>query len=198
MADEPDNAFKNVAGRPNAGGTGENGMSKNGTGAESGPSGVPGQGYPVPDIGAGELIEIVYISTPESSLSDADVVAILETSAANNRERGITGLLLYDGANFVQVLEGAARDVWDTYAEILADPRHRDVRTVHEGRIPRRMFGRWGMAYRRIVTGEPILEVARRQLVEGRAVDPDLVNVGAWLRETLMPLDLYSWSRERV
>ena len=150
----------------------------------------------MPEITGADLIEVVYISEPGAALSDSDVIAILHQSEENNSERGITGVLLYDGEHFLQVLEGEARVVWDTYADILADPRHRNVRTVHEGSIARRMFARWGMAYRRIDTDSDILEIARRQLVEGRAVAPDLVNVGAWIRDSLQPRDTYRWSRE--
>ena len=148
------------------------------------------------DIGDTDLIEIVYLSEPGEPLFDDDVIGILKQSESNNAARGITGVLLYDGEHFLQVLEGEARVVWDTYADILADPRHRNVRTVHEGPIARRMFSRWGMAYRRIDTDSDILEVARRQLVEGRAVSPDIVNVGAWIRDSLKPRDTYRWSRE--
>ena len=148
------------------------------------------------DIKDTDLIEIVYISEPGTALFDDDVIGIIQQSESNNAERGITGVLLYDGEHFLQVLEGEARTVWDTYADILADPRHSNVRTVHEGPIARRMFDRWGMAYRRIDTDSDILEIARRQLVEGRAVSPDLVNVGAWIRDSLQPPDTYRWSRE--
>ena len=148
------------------------------------------------DINEADLIEIVYISEPGTALSDEDVIAILRQSEENNSERGITGVLLYDGEHFLQVLEGVAKTLWDTYADILADPRHSNVHTVHEGRIARRMFSRWGMAYRRIDTDSDILEVARRQLVEGRAVSPDIVNVGAWIRDSVQPRDTYRWSRE--
>ena len=148
------------------------------------------------DLKDTDLIEIVYISEPGTALFDDDVIGIIQQSESNNAERGITGVLLYDGEHFLQVLEGKAEVLWDTYADILADPRHSNVHTVHEGRIARRMFDRWGMAYRRIDTDSDILEVARRQLVEGRAVSPDLVNVGAWIRDSLQPPDTYRWSRE--
>ena len=144
------------------------------------------------------LIEIVYVSRPGKGLSNQTIVEILEVAQARNDECGITGLLLYDGEHFLQVLEGPAVAVWEVYADILADPRHYGVVTVHEGPIARRMFGRWGMAYRRIDIDTDILRAARRQLADGRARPPggipDILHVGAVLRETLAPDLGHAWT----
>ena len=51
------------------------------------------------------LSQYLYISTAPT-LPREEVDAILAASARNNPERGITGLLLFNGRNFLQLLEG--------------------------------------------------------------------------------------------
>lgn len=142
----------------------------------------------------GDLIEIVYVSDAEPSLGDDAIVSIIESAQDNNTEHDITGVLLYDGEHFLQVMEGDRRYVSDLYADILSDPRHRNVTTIHEGRIRERVFGGWGMAYRRVEEDSQILQLARRQMVEGRAYDPVLTDVGAWIAASLDPPDSFHWS----
>ena len=149
------------------------------------------------DISPTALIEIIYLSRPGPGMSQAAIVEILEVAQKKNDALGITGLLLYDGQHFLQVLEGPAEAVWEVYADILADPRHVDVVTVHEGPIARRMFERWGMAYRRVDIDSDILRVARRQLADGRTrpgLTPDILHVGAVLRDTLAPDLGHTWT----
>ena len=126
-----------------------------------------------------QLLEIVYMSEPDQTLTDRDIIDILESSQENNEELCLTGVLFYDGRHFLQVLEGPNRSAWKIYSEILADPRHRNVVTIHEGPIHKRAFNQWGMAYRRIDPDSEILRLAREQLEEGEAVDPSIIHVGA-------------------
>lgn len=94
--------------------------------------------------------EIAYISRPRDLVFDDDVVAILRRSQQRNRAYGLTGLLLYDGDSFLQVLEGEAGAVDALYAAIRADTRHQDVETVADGTVRRRAFSSWSMRYQRV------------------------------------------------
>ena len=140
------------------------------------------------------LLEIVYMSEPDESLSDRDIVEILEASQENNEEACITGVLFYDGRHFLQVLEGPDEAVWNVYSEILADPRHRNVVTIHEGPILKRAFNAWGMAYRRIDEDSEILRLARDQLESGEAEDPRIIHVGALIERANRDKEDFFWS----
>ena len=94
--------------------------------------------------------ELAYISTPEGLVFDDDVLAILQSSRRRNARLGVTGLLLYDAAQFFQLIEGEDEVVDSLFRNIAADTRHRDVRVLSEGPIARRAFSSWTMGYRRI------------------------------------------------
>jgi hypothetical protein len=76
---------------------------------------------------------------------DVDFDTILHQSRHNNAVDGITGLLWYHAGRVLQVLEGPDTSVAATFARIVADPRHSDVRIVADRTIPDREFGYWSM-----------------------------------------------------
>lgn len=95
-----------------------------------------------------DLIDIVYVSSAVRLLDDAELLEILRTSRRNNERDGITGLLLYENGNFMQVLEGERAAVEQTWNRIVADPRHRNVTRLMRSEIEHRLFGEWSMAFR--------------------------------------------------
>lgn len=99
------------------------------------------------------LLQVIYMSTAAGVPTDAQLDALLEAAVRNNGQRGITGMLLYCGNRFLQVLEGQAQDVEQAYARIVQDPRHMDVFLLHRGDVAQREFDRWRMGFRRV--GEP-------------------------------------------
>jgi hypothetical protein len=80
---------------------------------------------------------------------DAVIDDILARSAANNRNSGITGLLLFQRGWLLQVLEGPLEVVDDTFDRIRRDLRHTDIRTVADLPVAARAFGDWTMAAER-------------------------------------------------
>ena len=52
------------------------------------------------------MYQLVYVSTASRAMSDADLNEILDVSRRKNRERDVTGVLLYLDRGFLQVLEG--------------------------------------------------------------------------------------------
>ncbi|WP_304166481.1 BLUF domain-containing protein [Phenylobacterium aquaticum] len=110
---------------------------------------------------------------------DAEVEAIVLTSALNNALVGVTGLLLAHEGWFVQALEGPAQAVMTTYQRILNDPRHADSRVLSAGPAEQREFGDWDMCARRIsATDDAILTT----LAQRQAFDPTTLSAAAALR----------------
>lgn len=92
------------------------------------------------------MYQLVYISTATTGANADSVSAILEVSRRNNRRDGITGLLLYDGRRFLQVLEGPQPLVDEAFVRIKADVRHRAAVMLHARHGDGRSFGQWDMA----------------------------------------------------
>jgi len=92
--------------------------------------------------------QLIYVSDLVGD--EAQLGAILASAVCHNQADGITGMLLYSGGNFLQVLEGAAEQVQATYDRICLDPRHRNCLVLLEHDVPERQFGRWSMGCRQL------------------------------------------------
>jgi len=95
-----------------------------------------------------ELVHCIYCSAAASgAASPTDLAAILEVARRNNEGRNVTGILLYEGGNFLQVLEGDRAAVDKTFECIASDPRHRRVNKIIDEPIIERTFACWSMGY---------------------------------------------------
>jgi hypothetical protein len=92
------------------------------------------------------LHQITYISSARPTVLLADVEGILETSRRRNRQDEITGLLVFDGKRFLQVIEGPYQAIETTFARIAKDPRHRALVKLATRSVEAREFGHWAMA----------------------------------------------------
>ncbi len=93
------------------------------------------------------LVRLVYASRAVDGIDEVLVKSILEASHARNPEHGITGILCtHPGQDvFLQVIEGARAEVNALYANIVRDPRHRDVMLMRYEEIESRRFASWRM-----------------------------------------------------
>ncbi|MDF2918365.1 MAG: hypothetical protein K0S70_2582 [Microbacterium sp.] len=96
------------------------------------------------------LLSILYTSNARAPFDDDDLAALLAQSRASNAVRDLTGMLLYRGGRFVQVLEGPEPAVRDLLATIRQDSRHSDMRVLIEQPIAHREFREWTMGYQPI------------------------------------------------
>ena len=90
---------------------------------------------------------IVYISTAIADFGAADLLKLLKQARGFNEQAGITGVLMYGGGRFVQVLEGCPAAVRCLYARIEADPRHGRLEKLADGPVARREFTGWRMSF---------------------------------------------------
>lgn len=115
------------------------------------------------------LSQYLYISTAPT-LSRDEVDAILATSARNNPAREITGLLLYNGRNFLQLIEGEEEALVSLMLRITEDPRHSGITLLDRRAIEERSCPDWAM--KRVLIAESIAsrrEMLERELPEGIA-----------------------------
>ncbi|HDS9357854.1 TPA: diguanylate phosphodiesterase [Enterobacter cancerogenus] len=91
------------------------------------------------------LTTIIY----RSHICDDVPVKALEdmVAAANNHNRreNVTGILLFNGTHFFQLLEGPEDSVMAIYKHICRDPRHHNVVELLSDHGPLRRFGNAGM-----------------------------------------------------
>ncbi len=93
------------------------------------------------------LYRIIYLSSGLKDLTSSDVKEILVKAKENNRDKNITGVLLYLDKNFIQVLEGEKEDIIKLYQKISLDYRHKNIIKVIEGNIDYRQFDKWDMGF---------------------------------------------------
>ena len=94
------------------------------------------------------LTRLRYASILATEITTTDIDAIVDKSAAWNREHGITGVLAVDGDSVLQILEGPTEEVGELFAKISADPRHQGVVELDRESIDACHFSDWGMVRR--------------------------------------------------
>lgn len=93
------------------------------------------------------LVTLVYTSTAAKNVNDEMLKEILTVSREKNRQRNVTGMLLYRDGIFLQALEGEAEVVDALYTRIATDPRHNNIAVIHRGPIYSRSFTQWAMGF---------------------------------------------------
>ncbi|MFN3608245.1 MAG: BLUF domain-containing protein [Hyphomonas sp.] len=101
-----------------------------------------------------DLFRLIYVSTARPGLSEMDMSTLVNTSQSNNDERHITGYLVHNGENFMQLIEGARQEVADVFSRIVNDDRHSGVVRILAERADRRVFPDWSMNYFRVDPAE--------------------------------------------
>ena len=92
-----------------------------------------------------ELKSLAYTSLARLDLGSADLVDIHQTARRLNALDGITGMLVFNGNRFLQIIEGAEEAIDSLLERLRRDVRHsalevRDARLVAE-----RSFADWSM-----------------------------------------------------
>ncbi len=78
-------------------------------------------------------------------MTKPELEELLTQARRFNQEHDVSGLLIYRGGNFLQILEGPIEVLTRLYSRILHDKRHTDIRLLLHATIEKRMFERWHM-----------------------------------------------------
>lgn len=101
-----------------------------------------------PDEGdEGDLVQCIYMSAAVRSFDAEALKTLLAKARTHNERSGLSGMLLYAGGSFLQVLEGPARTVDALYQRIQADPRHDSLVLLVRESIKERSFADWTMGF---------------------------------------------------
>jgi hypothetical protein len=96
------------------------------------------------------MLSLIYVSSSVKLLNDAELLDILKASHKNNKSGDVTGMLLYKGGNFMQVLEGPDEVVESLFEKVKMDPRHKDVTVLSREQTSLRHFAKWEMAFQNL------------------------------------------------
>jgi hypothetical protein len=99
------------------------------------------------------LKTLTYTSRARLDLAAGDLADIHQTARRLNALDGITGLLVFDGTRFLQILEGSGEAVDDLVDRLRRDRRHSALEIRDEHPIERRSFPDWSMELARVSAG---------------------------------------------
>jgi hypothetical protein len=94
-----------------------------------------------------QLTHCIYASLAAADFEEHEIPALLEQARTSNAKCGLTGMLLYIGKNFFQVLEGEEAIVDAVYDQISRDPRHARITLIIREPIADRSFSEWTMGF---------------------------------------------------
>jgi hypothetical protein len=93
------------------------------------------------------MFQLIYGSSAIVAMNGKAMKNILSVARDNNRQLGITGLLLYKDGNFMQVLEGSEAAVRGLFSRLEQDQRHAGIMIYVEREIETREFANWSMGF---------------------------------------------------
>lgn len=96
------------------------------------------------------MIRLIYVSSASRLMSEEDLIHLLNQARSRNEEHKVTGMLLYAGGNFMQVLEGEEKDVEEIYSTILNDERNKGNIVIEKENIKNRDFPDWSMGFKNL------------------------------------------------
>lgn len=91
------------------------------------------------------LSTLIYRSHLSDDVPLKMLEAMVEKANNNNKMHDVTGILLFNGTHFFQLLEGPENAVLSIYEGICGDPRHHNLVELLRDYAPSRRFGKVGM-----------------------------------------------------
>ena len=93
---------------------------------------------------------LTYTSLARLDLETEDLESIHRTAREVNAFEGITGLLIFNGTHFLQIVEGDTNAIDDLLERLRRDPRHNGLEVRDERMIDERSFPDWNMELVRV------------------------------------------------
>ena len=109
------------------------------------------------------LRSLAYTSLARLDLEETDLIRIRESARHLNALDGITGLLLFNGSRFLQIIEGDPEAIGELIERLRTDDRHSAIEIRDDRMVDSRSFPDWSMELVRVNSG--YLE-ARREIGE--------------------------------
>jgi len=118
--------------------------------------------------------QFLYLSRIHGDKPFETLSAIVAESRPRNARDGITGLLVFDGAQICQYIEGGQAQVDALVSRLQADPRHGDLRVLHRGALAgARRFRNWSLGF--LLPASEAEDVSQFESLQGEAAVQALV-----------------------
>jgi hypothetical protein len=92
--------------------------------------------------------QLFYVSSARNDLSYEDILHIVEKAREYNSAQEITGVLLYKGGIFLQLLEGEKSALRKVFEEkIKPDAKHSNIIEIFDLPAKERLFQDWSMGF---------------------------------------------------
>ena len=131
------------------------------------------------------IFQLIYRSTATRQLTPNELLELLEQSRIKNARLNITGMLLFHGGCFMQLLEGDETVVRDLYSTIAADARHHWVTLVMTGPNGARDFPDWTMGFRDLGKCQPPAE-GWSTFLDCTDLPPNLAAASSYIRNIFL------------
>ena len=96
------------------------------------------------------LKSLTYTSLARLDLEADDLEAIHRIARNANALDGITGLLIFNGTHFLQIIEGQPQAIDELVEKLRRDPRHSGVEIRDQRMVEARSFPDWSMELVRV------------------------------------------------
>jgi hypothetical protein len=93
------------------------------------------------------MFYLIYVSSAVRLMDNVELLKLHRISQKNNKNSEITGMLLYQEGNFMQIIEGEEEHVLELFIKISMDKRHKDIYKIMSGPINKRNFDNWSMGF---------------------------------------------------
>jgi hypothetical protein len=100
------------------------------------------------------LKSLTYTSLARLDLDSGDLDAIHAKARELNALDGISGLLIFNGTHFLQIVEGSPEAVDELVERLRLDRRHSAFEVRDEREVERRAFPGWSMELVRVSTND--------------------------------------------
>lgn len=115
-----------------------------------------------------KIYQKVYVSTSIKQMSTSELDILVNHATKENHKNQITGILLFTGTSYLQLLEGEISKVKQTYKKIFNDPRHTSLSIICQRQINERCYPKINFSFR--TTDEATLQAIYTLFLE----NPDL------------------------
>jgi len=106
-----------------------------------------------------QFFESMFLSEFAAHTHPGEIARIVRASRVNNAAAGLTGVMMFDGSLFCQIIEGPEKTARDMIARIARDPRHTAFQPLHHGPVsPSRRFDAWHVGILAPSGPSPLLE----------------------------------------
>ena len=97
-----------------------------------------------------QLTSVTYTSLARLDLQGTDLEDIHRTARDRNALDGVTGLLVFNGTHFLQIIEGSESAIDDLVERLRGDSRHTGFEIRDQRKVDARSFPDWSMELVRV------------------------------------------------